>query len=67
MMRRSSGSCTSFFPGCDVKYLAHAPALGRGPLSTRALNPVWGETGERDVWGSASGRARTCMPVGDAF
>ena len=57
MMRRSSGRCTGCClccPGRDVKYLAHAPALGRGPLSTRALT----------VWEQANG---TCVHRPDAM
>ena len=54
MTRPSSGSCTSFSPGCDVKYLAPDAATHRGPLSTRALT----------VWEQANGTCVLVHPAG---
>ena len=53
-MRTSSPRSTSCCPASDVKYLAHAPALGRGPLSTRALT----------VWEQANGTCVLVHPAG---
>ena len=61
MMRPSSGSCTSFSPGCDVKYLA------RELLCSRAfIDPVRSPCGSRRTGtcvGGTPGRVRTCKPV----
>ena len=69
MRSRPANCATLSRPLRDVKYLARTPALGCGPLSARALNPVWGETGERDVcevWCPATaGEPRAPVPPGD--